>query len=179
LSIIEPEGKAVTRTFRLDKAWDRVIEQEAEKKGIAVSSLLENIVKSYSLHYRWIEILKSITFSPGIFKEFLDAIDDETLKQIGETVGKTVPMQDFLIRGDEITPEVARYFITQLLGRYGNWCKVVDHKDTKAYYYIQHEYGHKWNVFLGAYISSFYANNLHINIVSEIVAGNLLMKIVN
>jgi hypothetical protein len=179
LSIIEPEGKAVTRTFRLDRAWDRVLEEEAEKRKMSVSNLLENIVSDYSHFYRWVEVLHAITFSPGTFKEFLEAIDEEELKRIGEKVGKMVPVHGFLVRGDKITPEVARYLVTQLMGKYGNWCRVADHENQRAYYYIKHDYGPKWSVFLGAYVSSFYANVLGKKIECEPVADNLLIKFVD
>jgi hypothetical protein len=177
VSIIEPDGRDVTRTFRLDKAWDIALGKEAEKRGSSISNLLENMVRDYINYYRWLEVFNSITFSHETFIEFVDAIDEDTLKKLGEKVGKTAPVHEFMVRGDKLTPEVAKYFITQLIGRYNNWCKVSDHESNHAYYYIRHDYGPKWNVFLSAYISSLYKNLLGMKIDSQVVANNLLIKI--
>ena len=53
MSIIEPEGKAVTRSFRLDNAWNDALIEEAGKQNISISALLEKVVRDYILFYRW------------------------------------------------------------------------------------------------------------------------------
>ena len=103
MSIIEPEGKATTRSFRIDKAWDTAIAELAGKRGYSISNLLEKIVRDYILFYRWVEDLGSLVFSPNTVMEIINALDEEELREIAEKVARSTFLESYLARGDELT----------------------------------------------------------------------------
>ena len=177
MSLVEPTGKSVTRTFRLDKAWDGLLEEEAEVKGTSVSNLLENLVRDYFSFYKWVEVFSSVVFSPETIKAIIDEADEQALARAGEAMGKVSPTQGYLIRGDELNERVASYQVTEQMGRYAHWFKVAEHETNEHYYYIQHGLGQKWTTFIEAYISSFYASVLHIDVECERMGDNLLIKL--
>jgi len=177
MSLVEPTGKSVTRTFRLDKAWDSLLEEEAEVKGTSVSNLLENLVRDYFSFYKWVEVFSSVVFSPETIKAIIDESDERALAKAGEMMGKVSPTHGYLIRGDELNERVASIQITEQMGRYAHWFKVAEHETNEHYYYIQHGLGPKWTTFVEAYISSFYANIIHIDVECERMGDNLLIKL--
>ena len=177
MSLVEPTGKSVTRTFRLDRAWDSLLEAEAETKGTSVSNLLENLVRDYFSFYKWVEVFSSVVFSPETIKAIIEEADEGALARAGEAMGKVSPTHGYLIRGDQLNERVASYQITEQMGRYSHWFKVAEHETNEHYYYIQHGLGPKWTTFVEAYISSFYANVLHVDVECERMGDNLLVKL--
>jgi len=177
MSLVEPTGKSVTRTFRLDEAWDDLLETEAKSKGTSVSNLLENLVKDYFSFNKWMGVFSSVVFSPETIKAIIDEVDERALARAGESVGKVSPTHGYLIRGDELDERIARYQITEQMGRHAHWFRVSEHNDPERYYYIQHDLGPKWTAFVEAYISSFYANVLHMEVECERMGDDLLVRL--
>jgi hypothetical protein len=178
MSKIEPEGKSVVRTFRVDRAWDNAMQEEAEKRGIAISNLLEQVVKDYIHFYRWVDSFGSVIFSPNTIKTLVDELSEESLKLIGERVGKTSTIEGFLLKGEIIDREIAIYQIVEQMGHYSHWFTATAHDSDKPYLYIQHSLGPKWTTFIEAYISSFYSNVLDIKVKSQRIGDNLVIRIV-
>ena len=98
MSIIEPTGKATTRSFRLDNAWDNAIAELADEKGFSISSMLEKIVRDYLLFYRWVEELHSFVFSPSTITQIINALDKEQLREIAERAAKATFRESYLAR---------------------------------------------------------------------------------
>jgi hypothetical protein len=107
MSRIEPEGRSVVRTFRVDRAWDNAMQEEAERKGVTHSNLLEQVVRDHVIFYRWVESFNSVIFSPNTIKALVDELSDESLKDVGERVGRTSTIEGFLIKGDAFNREMA------------------------------------------------------------------------
>ena len=179
MSIIEPEGKAITRSFRLDKAWNDAVIEEAEKQGISVSGLLEKIVKDYVLFYRWCEELESVIFSPNTIKGIIDSIDEEILVDIAEKVAKSTFTESYLVRGDGVNLDVASFQITQQMGKYAHWFTVSEHDTNSHYFYIKHLLGEKWSVFVEAYVRCLFTEAVGVKVTMERVGENILVKLDN
>ena len=177
MSIIEPYGKAITRTFRLDKAWNDAIIEEAERQNISISGLLEKISREYILFYRWVEELQSVIFSPNTIKGIIDALDDEILVEIAEKVAESTFTESYMVRGDGVDLDVVRFQITEQMGKYAHWFTVVEHDTDNHYFYIKHSLGEKWSVFVEAYVGSLFRDEAGVNISTERVGENILVRL--
>jgi hypothetical protein len=177
LSIIEPKGVAVTRSFRIDKAWDEAINREAEKQGTSISSLLEKIVRDYILFYRWAEKLDSVIFSPTTIREIIDALDENELRKIAERVATSTFKESYLARGDSLDLDTVRFQIIDQMGRYANWFTVNEHETSGHYFYIKHRLGDKWSVFVESYICTLIENIIGIKVETERIGPNILVKL--
>ena len=177
MSIIEPEGKATTRSFRIDKAWDEALLNQADKKSVSISSLLEKIVRDYLLFYRWVEDLGSLVFAPNTIMEIINALDEEKLSEIAERVARVTFIESYLARGDDLSLETVMFQIKDQMGRYANWFTVIEHETDAHYFYIRHNYGEKWSCFVESYIYTLLNSIAGADIVMERVGGNILVKI--
>jgi len=177
LSIIEPEGKTVTRSFRLDKAWHGALTKIAEERGVSLSSLLEKVCRDYVLFYQWVENLGSIVFSPNTVLEIINALDESQLCEIAEKVAKSTFKESYMVRGDSLDFETVRFQIKDQMGRYANWFTVIEHEKDDHYFYIQHNYGEKWSCFVETYLGSLFRNIAEIDIETERVDQNILVKL--
>lgn len=177
LSIIEPEGKAKTRSFRLDNAIYREVSKIAEKRNLSVSNLLEKIVTDYVLFYQWSEELGSVIFSPNTIKEIIEAVDEEEIKRIAENVAHATFLKSYLARGDELNQETVRFQIVDQMGRYAHWFQVEEHKEDKHYLYIKHNFGDKWTTFVEAYVKNLYKKIADMDVDTERIGENILVNL--
>ena len=178
LSIIEPKGKAVTRSFRLDQEWDRTISELAKKEGISISGLLEKIVRDYLLFYRWAEELESVVFSPNTINSIIEALDEEKLREIGFEVAQTTFNESYRVRGDQLDLKTVTFQIKDQMGRYAHWFMVDEHETDSHYFYIKNKMGKKWGIFVEAYLSSLIQNVAGLEVETERVGENILMRLV-
>ena len=51
--VVEKKKKSVTRTFRINKEWDDVLQKEALEQGVSVNVLMNKILRRYALFERW------------------------------------------------------------------------------------------------------------------------------
>ncbi|MFP3952115.1 MAG: hypothetical protein ACLFVP_08280 [Candidatus Bathyarchaeia archaeon] len=177
MSIIEPEGKAVNRSFRLDKAWDDALVEIAEERNVSLSSLLEKISKDYILFYQWVERLGSIIFSPNTVLEIVNVLEEDQLREIAEKVAQSTFKESYLARGDSLDLDTVRFQIIDQMARYANWFTVVEHESDIHYLYIKHKYGEKWSCFVETYLSSLFRDIAKIEIETEHVGQNILVKL--
>ena len=178
MSIIEPKGKAVTRSFRLDKEWDNALSKMAKEEGISVSGLLEKIVKDYILFYRWAEELDSVIFSPNTINTIIEALDEEKLREIGVDVAQTTFRESYLVRGDELDLDTVTFQIKDQMAKYAHWFTVDEHKTDAHYFYIKNKLGEKWGIFVEAYLSSLIQNIAGIEVETERIGENILVRLV-
>jgi hypothetical protein len=177
LSIIEPEGRAITRSFRLDNAWNNALTEEAEKQNISISALLEKIVRDYIIFYRWAEELDSVIFSPNTIKRVIEVMDEEKLREIARAAVKSTIPESFMVRGDGVGIDVVEFQITEQMGKYAHWFTVVEHETDKRYFYIKPLLGEKWSVFVEAYVSSMFRDVAGVDVKTERIGENILVKI--
>ncbi len=177
MSIIKPEGNAVTRSFRLDTAWDKALVKLAEEKGTSVSSLLEIILRDYILFYRWAEELESIIFSPSTIKMLIDSLSEEELLELSRKSAKITFEESYLRRGDSLTLDTVKFQITEQMGKYAHWFKVDEFNESTHYFYIHQELGKKWGIFVQAYITALLENIGKIDVKSEIIGENIIINI--
>ena len=75
--------ETVTRTFRIRTDWDEVLQEEAEKRGVSVNVLVNQILRRYALYTRWADKGGIMNITKPTFKRILNEIPEEDLKVLG------------------------------------------------------------------------------------------------
>ena len=173
MGFVEREGRANTRSVRLDKALNEELEKEADKQNDSVSNLVGRIVERYLNHYRWTERVKALTISPIIFENLIELLDEKSLIELGEKLGSSVPKQDFMMMGINIDEKSAKLLVMKILGEYDNWFTVSYHNSNKPYFFIRNHLNGKWVTFIESFIRAFYRDALGLELECERVGNNL------
>ncbi len=172
MSFIQREGRASTRSFRVDRALNNELEAEAEKQGVTVSYILETLVEDYLNQYRWADRFVELALQPHTLNEFLEHLDKDTLSEIGYNAGSTTPRQRLLMRGKEVNEENVMEII-KTLGDYDNWFSISFHDAEEPYLFIRNKHGNKWAIFLESYLTGLYKNILGIEIKCKRIGDNI------
>ena len=145
----------VTRTFRIENKYDESLREEAEKKGISVNNLANQILKRYTESIRYFGRGQSITLSPRTFEHIISGLSDEEIMDAGKKSGRSLPKDRLLMRGMPINRESVIWYITDVLGGYNDWftCDIHERKD-HTFLHLRHVYNMKWSIFVKNYIET-------------------------
>jgi hypothetical protein len=145
---------SINRTFRLNKEWDQKLQEEAKKRRIGVSTLLNHIVSKFINFEILSESFSSITFANSTFLEFIELLNDKELENVAKKYGKIMPNQVFLRNGIQ-APNLRDIlsFICVFLGEYANWFKCNSNiKKNIVNLQLYHQRGKKWSLFISNYL---------------------------
>ena len=163
------KDSTVTRTVRINEAYDDVLRYEADRRGVSVNTLVDQILRRYSVSYRFFENLSSVTMSIHTVSGLLEYIDLEEIRKAGKLVGRERPKDLILKRGIPLSYEAAVWYITELLGDNSGWYRANYYeRPNKDIVHLSHALGDKWSVFLATYMEAFLEQVL--GIVPEIEA---------
>ena len=170
--------KTITRTFRLNPEYDKILNDEAEKHGLSVSSLLNQIIRQYVLVSRFTERFPAITLSYPTFAPLLESIPDTELVEIAEKTGTIIPEEAILQRGKKLDFDNVTWFIDVVYGKYGNWfdpTKSIVNGDERVH--LAHQLNHKWSQYLEGYMRSMFQSILDVEPKIETRPNSVTMYI--
>jgi len=147
----------ITRTFRLNPEYDKILSEEAEKHGFSVSALLNQIIRQYVLVSRFTERIPAITLTYNTFAPMLERIPDKDLVEVAETTGSIIPEEAILQRGQKLNFDNVTCFIEVVYGKYGNWFNPTQSRvNGEERIQLTHQLNHKWSQYLGGYMRSMF-----------------------
>jgi hypothetical protein len=156
--------RMVTRTFRMNPEYDKVLNEESKKHGLSVSALLNQIIRQYVLITRFTEKVPAITMQYKTFQPLLEHINDEELIAEAERAGSILPEEAILQRGEKLNLQSISWLINTVYGRYGNWFEPSESNvNGNERIHLAHQMNHKWSTCLGGYMTGMYNSVLDIN----------------
>jgi hypothetical protein len=156
--------KMITRTFRMNPEYDKILNEEAKKHGLSVSALLNQIIRQYVLVTRFTEKVPAITMQYKTFQPLLTHINDEDLIDEAERAGSIMPEEAILQRGEKINQQSISWLIETVYGRYGNWFEFTKSDiNGNERIHLAHQMNHKWSIYLGRYMTSMFNSILDVD----------------
>ena len=153
--------RMITRTFRLNPEYDKVLNDEAEKHSLSVSALLNQIIRQYVLVSRFTERVPAITLTYHTFAPMLERIPDKDLVEVAEKTGSIIPEEAILQRGGRINFDTVNWLIHVVYGKYGNWFDSSQNIiNGEQRVHLTHQLNHKWSQYLGGYMRSMFESIL-------------------
>jgi len=153
----------ITRTFRINPEYDKILNEESEKHGLSVSALLNQIIRQYVLVSRFTQRVPAITLTYHTFAPILERIPDKDLVDVAEKTGSIIPEEAILQRGKKLTFDNLNWFIDTVYGKYGNWfdsTQTIMNGEERIH--LAHQLNHKWSQYLGSYMRSMFESTLDI-----------------
>ena len=151
------KGKTVTRTIRIDEGYDEIIKYEAERRGVSVNTILDQLLRKYVQSYRYFENLTAITLSSPTLQTLLEVIEEDEILAIGTELGKERPYELILKRGIKPSYESAKWYILEVLGDQSGWLSAsINVRAGEEFIHLSHPFGIKWSLFLQGYFGTFF-----------------------
>jgi hypothetical protein len=176
----EPSGETVTRTFRIEKEWDDILQEEANWQGTSVSALMNLIVRRYVVIQRYLDKYSTLIVEHKVLAPLLDKLSDEDISEASAISGSLLPEEALLRRGLPLDFESLVWLIEEVYGRYGCWFDV-DHyvTDKENMFHLRHNIDRKWSIYISNFLSSMFKSLLDIDIKPEIREDSVTIRIPN
>ena len=172
--------ETTVRTFRLDSEWDKILKEEAEKNSTTVSSLLNQIVKRYTIAQRFNNNSQTVSLDYKIFSPLLEMLADNNVKDFGKAVGTISIREAIAKRGLPITFDSIEYLILEVYDKYASWFNCNTYNNGTDYIFnMNHPYGPKWSIFITSFMESMFKTLLDISPSIETFNGSIILKISN
>jgi len=160
--------ETVTRTFRVNKEWDRVLQEQADWQGISVSTLIDQIVRRYVVAERFRFNAPVVSIENKAFQKIIQELDEEEIQKIATETGIILPEEELLRRGFPNTFDSFVWIMKEVFGRYGGWFSVDHYKtETENVLHLRHYLGIKWSKYLEHFFTTMFTKNLDIIIKTE------------
>jgi hypothetical protein len=140
--------KTVGRSFRIDEEWLNVLNEEAEKQGVSVNSVLNRLLQQYA-YLRFMLRYGAITITRKGFVGILGCCPDDELRENGINAGSTIVKDLMLTMG--VTPNYGFVLslVKTLLSDFAGWFECDHHiKRDKEILHLRHDLGMKWSIYV-------------------------------
>lgn len=155
--------ETVTRTFRVNKEWDQVLQEQADWQGISVSTLIDQIVRRYVVAERFRFNAPVVSIENKAFQKIIQELDEEEIQKIATETGIILPEEELLRRGLPNTFDSFVWIMKEVFGRYGGWFSVDHYKtETENVLHLRHYLGIKWSKYLENFFTTMFTKNLDI-----------------
>ena len=160
---MSPKRETITRTIRIERRYDTILREEAERKGYSVNALMDQILKRYVDLSRFYDGQMILSFTNQTFFKFFDKLDDDDIDQIVESVSIEDLKESLMMRGLSVNVTSIVWFVKQFLGEFKGWfrCDVTTENQITRLY-LRHNFEHKWSYFLKQYLTSIFNETLGI-----------------
>jgi len=78
--LLNKKRKTVGRSFRIDEEWLRVLNEEAERQGVSVNSLLNRLLQQYA-YIRYMLRYGAITLNRKGFASLIECIPEDKVRE--------------------------------------------------------------------------------------------------
>ena len=139
--------------FRLEERVIKTLAEEAIRKGISVSSLVNKILKNYVTHEMQFEELGFILVSKDFLRKIFSVIDDEKhIQDFGEELGTTMAKEYVSYFYPQVNSNTLVQFLDYWFRRFQSCKHVIEDSDRsqRHYFTVNHDINIKFSVALKA-----------------------------
>lgn len=139
------------KAIRITEEMEENLEEEAERKGISVSNLVNTIFNKYIEYDRFAERFGIVLITKSLFRELLNGVNDSEIDRISNYLGNINPREaSILWNGTSNTESILR--IMSMFSTYGKSveCEIKKLNNRRTVIF-KHDFGIKWSKFISNY----------------------------
>jgi hypothetical protein len=169
--------KVVTHSVRMEEPLYRAIKEEASTKSISFNNLVNQVLQKYVEFDRFVPKFQFMLFHKNLIISGLDGLSDDAISRAGESLGAPFAKDVLLTLGLPLNRDSFLFFVDTVLPLYKNFysCQKLAAGD-QLEFYLRHDLGRKWSLFLKSYISGAHRGVLGQDVSIEILDNGIRFK---
>jgi hypothetical protein len=147
------KDKLLHQGFRIQEQVIKTLTEEAARKGISVSNLVNKILKNYVTHEMQFEELGFILVSKDFLRKIFNVIDDENhIQDFGKEFGTTMAKEYVSYFYPQVNSNTLVQFLDYWFRRFQSCKHIVEDSDTsqRHYFTVNHDINIKFSFALKA-----------------------------
>ena len=175
--MLNKKRKTVGRSFRIDEEWLNVLNEEAEKQGVSVNSLLNRLLQQYA-YLRFMLRYGAITLTRKGFSSLLECCPDDEVRKKGRIAGSKITKDILLTMGVPPTYDFTVFVVKKLLSDFAGWFECDHHiKRDKEVLHLRHDLGIKWSIYLSGAVAGTFNSLLDKEVTVELSDSSVTVTI--
>ncbi len=177
MSFLNKKRKTVGRSFRIDEEWLKVLNEEAERQGISVNSLMNRLLQQYSV-IRYMLRYGAITLTRKGFSAILESCPEDKIRENARNAGSTIANDLLRTMGAPTNYNFVVFLITKLLSGFAGWFECDHHiRRDKEILHLRHDLGTNWSIYLAEAASEMFNSTLNKKVKTEILGDSVTVTI--
>jgi hypothetical protein len=167
-----------TRTIRIKKESDLVLEREAQRHGVSVNALVSNLIDHYVYSLRFFTSGGMLSMNNETLMALMENLSDEEIADTAYARGSQKVRESLMQRGMLVNYDSVIWYVSQILGEYNGWFRcdhIVEEKMDRLH--LSHNYGFRWSIFIMNYIASMLKEVLSLKINTVILKNAVNIEI--
>ena len=165
---LNKKRKTVGRSFRIAEEWLEVLNEEAERQGISVNSLLNRLLQQYSV-LRYMLRYGAITLTRKGFSAILESCPEDSIRKNARNAGSTIANDLHRTIGAPSNYNYMVFLIKQLLSDFAGWFECDHHiRRGKEIFHLRHDLGINWSIYLAEAASEMFKTVLDKKVTTEV-----------
>ena len=177
MTFLNKKRKTVGRSFRIDEQWLQVLNEEAEREGISVNSLLNRLLQQYAF-LRFMLRYGAITLTRKGFAAILESCPEESVRENGRNAGSTIADDLGRTMGAPTSYSFLVFIVKKLVSGFAGWFECDHHiRKDKEYFHLRHDLGPKWSIYLAEAAAQMFKSVVKDKVTTEILGDSVTITI--
>ena len=176
---LNKKRKTVGRSFRIDEKWLQVLNEEAERQGISVNSLMNRLLQQFA-YLRFMLRYGAITLTRKGFAAILESCPEESIRENGRNAGSTIANDLSRTMGAPTSYSFMVFLIEKLVSGFAGWFECDHHiRKDKEFFHLRHDLGVKWSIYLAEAASEMFKSVAKRKMTVEIIGESVTVTLYN
>ncbi|HEY7571018.1 MAG TPA: hypothetical protein VH796_06600 [Nitrososphaeraceae archaeon] len=155
----DDRSDTITRSFRFDQELSKVLDEEAERMGVSVNSVVGIILRRFADFTRFLSKIDMVIINRELLTTLINSLDENTISTLGSNLGESVPRDTIVFWKKDLTDEAVFEYIEKIMCRYGHLGTYDEVKQSaKRTIVVRHRLGKKGSKFFESFFRSMFKN---------------------
>ena len=175
----DARSDTITRSFRFDQELSKVLDEEAERMGVSVNSVVGIILRRFAEFTRFLSKIDMVIINRELLTTLIDSLDENTISVLGAKLGSSVPRDTIVFWKKGLTDENVFEYIEKIMCRYGHLGTYDEvRQPTGRTIVVRHRLGKKGSKFFESFFRSMLKSTIGKESNFELTDASIKLEIV-
>jgi hypothetical protein len=181
LSPKAPDARSdtITRSFRFDLELSRILDEEAERMGVSVNSVVGIILRRFAEFGRFLSKIDMVVINRELLTTLIDSLDENTILELGNKLGGSVPKDTIVFWKKELNEENVFEYVEKIMCRYGHLGTYDEVNQPKSRtIVVRHRLGKKGSKFFESFFRSMVKSTIGKESIFELTDASIKLEVI-
>ncbi|MGA7898070.1 MAG: hypothetical protein WA395_01550 [Nitrososphaeraceae archaeon] len=175
----DARSDTITRSFRFDQELSKVLDEEAERMGVSVNSVVGIILRRFAEFNRFLSKIDMVIINRELLTTLIDSLDENTISVLGAKLGSSVPRDTIVFWKKGLTDENVFEYIEKIMCRYGHLGTYDEvRQPTGRTIVVRHRLGKKGSKFFESFFRSMLKSTIGKESNFELTDASIKLEII-
>lgn len=175
---LDARSDTITRSFRFDLELSRILDEEAERMGVSVNSVVGIILRRFAEFGRFLSKIDMVVINRELLTTLIDSLDENTILELGNRLGASVPKDTIVFWKKELNDENVFEYVEKIMCRYGHLGTYDEVNQARSRtIVVRHRLGKKGSKFFESFFRSMVKSTIGKESIFELTDASIKLQV--